>query len=601
MGKLQANKMAGQIDEIKARVDIVDLISEYIRLKQAGTNWRALCPFHNEKSPSFMVSRDKQIWHCFGCSEGGDIFTFVQKIENIEFPEALRHLAQKAGVQLVTSDPQLSNQRTRLFDVCAAGANFWNSFLIESPSAQKARDYLQRRKISDRTIASFKIGYAPDSWDITLKHLKGKGFNDQEIFLAGLTVKKERGNDFYDRFRDRVMFPINDVNGNPIGFSGRTLKPDEKAGKYINTPQTLLYNKSIVVFNLDRAKQEIKKQNTAVMVEGQMDVVSSVQSGVTNVIASSGTALTSEQVKILKRFTNTVAVAFDADEAGQSAAKRGIDVALAEDMNVRVIVLPSGKDPDECIRDNVALWYEAVKKTQSFMEYYFDQTFKRYDPATAEGKKESGRILLNMIAKISNKIEQTHWLQKLSGQISVPEAVLREMLVKQKIERNTPVSQAGAVPKDRATMLSETVLALILKFPTQLPVTIDSLTPEMLSDEPLRDLYRRLIVYYTKDIAGDVKNFDFEQFREQLSSGAQARLADTLILLAEKDFFDFQPDAITSELSKAITFAKKHFYSTRLKELEAKIRQAEQAGRSADVDQLSEQFDELTKLLRALE
>lgn len=594
--------MSGQIEEIKARVDIVDLVSEYIRLKQSGTNWKALCPFHNEKSPSFMVSRDKQIWHCFGCSEGGDIFTFVQKIENMEFPEALRLLAQKAGIQLVASDPQLTSQRTRLYDVCATAANFWNSHLIESPDAQKARDYLQRRKINDRTIGSFKIGYAPDSWDATLKHLKGKGFTDEEIFLAGLTVKKERGQDFYDRFRDRVMFPINDVNGNAIGFSGRTLKIDEQGGKYINTPQTLLYNKSIVLFNLDRAKQEIKKQNMAIMVEGQMDVVSSVQSGVTNVIASSGTALTADQIKIIKRFTTTVAVAFDADEAGQSAAKRGIDVALSEDMNVRVIVLPSGKDPDECIRESAALWYEAVKKTQSFMEYYFDQTFKRHDSKTAEGKKEVGKILLAMIAKISNKIEQTHWLQKISEAINVPEAVLKEMLIKQRVEKiSGRAAVAATTPKDRATMLSETILALTLKFPTHLPMVIESFAPDMVIPGYIQDLYKHLIIYYTKNIDSNIEQFEYERFHQTLPSGDVARLADTLILLAEKDFFDFQPEAIRGELVQAIMFAKKHFYTARLKDLESKIRLAEQAGRASDVAQLTEQFDELTKQLRQLE
>src|SRR3989338_6558560 len=421
--------MAGQVDEIKARIDIVDLVSEYIRLKQAGTNWRALCPFHNEKTPSFMVSRDKQIWHCFGCSEGGDIFSFIQKMEGLEFPEALRLLAQKAGVKLVSQDPKLASQRNRLLDVCQLAARFWHQVLLESAQAESVRTYLKnQRQINQTTIEDFKLGYAADSWDTLIKFLKNKGFSDQEIFLAGLSVKKERANDFYDRFRGRLMFPINDLHGNQIGFSGRTLKAEEKAGKYINTPQTLIYNKSLVVFNLDKAKEFIKKDNLAVAVEGQMDVLAAWQAGTKNVIATSGTALTLDQLQIIKRYTDSLSIAFDADLAGQSAAKRGIDLALGQELNVKVIVLQQGKDPDECIKNNPGDWLAAVKQAKSIMEYYFEQTLSRVNLHQVEGKKEAAKILLPIIAKIGNKIEQAHWLQKLAELLQVSESVLREKI-----------------------------------------------------------------------------------------------------------------------------------------------------------------------------
>ncbi len=593
--------MAGQADEIKARVDIVDLISEYIRLKQAGTNnWKALCPFHNEKSPSFMVSRDKQIWHCFGCSEGGDIFTFVQKMEGVEFPEALRLLAQKAGVQLRAADPQLASQRNRLMDICQWAAHFWHKYLLEAHDAQKARDYLRRRQVSDATIDDFKIGYAPQSWEAAIKFLKTKGFKEEEIFLAGLGVKKERGSGFYERFRDRVMFPINDLHGAPVGFSGRTLNPEEPGGKYINTPQTLIYNKSLVLFNLDKAKNEIKKQELAIIVEGQMDAISAYQAGTYNVIASSGTALTLDQVKILKRYANNIAIAFDTDAAGESAARRGIDLVLGEEMNVKVIVLPEGKDPDECIKNDPKLWFESIKNAKSIMEYYFSQTFARLDLEQVEGKKEAAKVLLPVIFKIGNKIEQQFWLQKLAEALNVSERILREMLFKvqtRKVQQQPP--PPAQAPKGRSQMLSERILAIGLKYPIQLPAIIDNLPPEVLSDPLLIKLYKELIIYYTKDIGSNIGNFDYQAFSRKISGSSLDALADKLVLLAEKDFFDFDTDAIRDELYTAINFSKRDCYGRQLKDLEDKIRQLESQGGKAAAEMAK--FNELVSKLNLLD
>lgn len=594
--------MPSQIDEIKARIDIVDLISEYVRLKQAGANWKALCPFHNEKTPSFMVSRDKQIWHCFGCGEGGDIFTFMQKIEGLEFSEALRLLAKKAGVKLEYQDPELASQKNRLLDICQLAANFWHKILLDSSQGQKAQQYLKKRQVNDQIIADFKLGYAPDSWDILIKFLKKKGFTDNEIFLAGLSVKKERGEDFYDRFRDRIIFPINDIHGNPVGFSGRTLKSDETIAKYINTPQTLIYNKSLILYNLDKAKQEIKKQNSALVVEGQMDVLASVQAGVPNVIASSGTAFTSDQIRILKRYTNNIAIAFDTDVAGESAAKRGIDLALAAEINVKIITLPKGKDPDECIKENPANWTKAVKAAKSIMDYYFDQVKSHLDLTQVEGKKEAAKILLAVIAKIGNKIEQTHWLQQLSELLKVPEQILRESLPRKKsrIVESTEEKKL-VVTKDRNIMLSERVLAICLKFPEQLPYAVDNLTPEMVISDPLRNLYKDLIVYYTEDIGSLIDKFDYSHFQDKIKESNLASLADTLVLLAEKDFFDFDLESIKNELVRMINFLKRNYFSTQLKELEVKIKKAEQQNRLKEVKILSQQFSKIINQLNLLE
>ncbi len=598
--------MPTPIEEIKARIDVVDLVSEYVRLKQSGTNWKGLCPFHNEKTPSFMVSREKQIWHCFGCSEGGDIFSFIQKIEGLEFAEALRLLAKKAGVQLEHVDADQSTKKNRLLDVCQLAANFWHQTLLQSKAAAAAAQYLKHRQVSDDIISEFKIGYAAESWDTLIKFLRGRGFSNDEIFLAGLSVKKERGEGFYDRFRDRIMFPVNDLHGNTVGFSGRTLKPDAKEAKYINTPQTAVYNKSLVLFNLDKAKQEIKKQNLVIVVEGQMDALSSYQAGVTNVVASSGTAFTLDQIKILKRYTNNLAIAFDADVAGESASLRGIDLALKEEMNVKVIVLPYGKDPDECIKHNVDDWTAAIKNAKSIMEYYFEQVSSRFDLAKAEGKKEAGKILLSIINKIGNKIEQAHWLQQLGGLLNVSEQILRETL--QNIKPDNPDTRpaAGNINKppqikSRDIMIGELILGLGLKFPNQLNRLIENLLPEMLPEESLQGLYKSLIIYYTTDISNSADQFDYSVFLAKIDDQKLRQLADTLVLLAEKEFFDFDHDAIKSELAKLVNFLKRGHLTKLLKDLEGKIRQAEKVRSSSELNELSSQFDDIASQLKLLE
>lgn len=454
-----------QVDEIKSKLDIVDVIQEYIQLKPAGANWKANCPFHNEKTPSFMVSRDKQIFHCFGCGEGGDVFTFVQKIENVDFPEALNLLAQKAGVKLKKLDPAMGSQKTKLMDICRLAAEFFHKALLSSREGQLARDYVAKRKLSPETLEEFKIGYAPDSWDLLLNLLRRRGYQDNDIFLAGLEVKNGRGQ-LYDRFRQRLMFPINDNHGNVVGFTGRILdsSKENQGGKYVNTPQTLIYNKSLVVYGLDKAKQEIKKQDLAVVVEGNMDVIASHQAGVKNVIASSGTALTLEQLKILQRYTNNIALCFDADLAGQTAAERGIDTALSLGINVRIITLPKDlngqavKDPDDCIKQGVGYWQEAIKKSQQVMEFYFAKVFQRFDPNDSVGKKEIAAKLLKQIAKLPSRLEQNHWLGQLSGKLGVPDAIMQETFKNYQIKAQGQAEseQAWQGPgKSREQLLAE--------------------------------------------------------------------------------------------------------------------------------------------------
>ena len=324
--------MPNDVDQIKSRLDVVDVIGEYVSLKQSGQNWKGLCPFHGEKTPSFMVHREKQIWHCFGCGLGGDIFEFIEKFENVDFPEALEILARKAGVELSREvQPGASNKRTRLFQLLSEAVNFYQEQLKSDPGSS-ARQYLASRGVTAESISSFALGYAPAEWDKLANYLRNKGFSLEELIAAGVALKSERGPGIYDRFRDRLLFPIFDVQDRPVGFGGRTLDPGAREAKYINSSQGPVYNKSTILYNLNLAKEHIRSAGYALLVEGYMDVVGCVQAGIKNVVATSGTALTQEQVKLLKRYCNEIRLCFDADLAGQSASERGIDLALAAEL-----------------------------------------------------------------------------------------------------------------------------------------------------------------------------------------------------------------------------------------------------------------------------
>ena len=328
---------------IKDRLDIVQIIGEYIPLKKAGANWKANCPFHNEKSPSFMVNAEKQFWHCFGCSKGGDVFSFLQEMEGMDFPEALKILADRAGVKIDTFASEVNkSQKNRILEINNKAAYFFHHFLLEMPASGGARDYLKRRELKQETIEEWKVGFIPEQWDLLTQYLLKKGNSIDDLLASGLTIKKDGGG-VYDRFRGRIMFPLWDMHGNIVGFTGRVLVETEKSGgKYVNTPQTLVYDKSRILYGLNFAKTEIKSKDFTVLVEGQMDVVACHQAGMKNVVASSGTALTFEQIKLLKRYSNNIAIAFDADAAGQNAAKRGIDLALEQGMNIKIIQIPAG-------------------------------------------------------------------------------------------------------------------------------------------------------------------------------------------------------------------------------------------------------------------
>lgn len=599
--------MNNQTQEIKNKLDVVDIISEYVQLKQAGTNFKGLCPFHNEKTPSFMVSREKQIWHCFGCGEGGDIYSFIQKYDNLEFPEALKILAQKAGVKLKKLDPKLVSQKTKLIDITRYAAAYFHKSLQNLQEAQIARDYLEKRMMLPKTREQFYLGYAPDSWDKLLNFLRKKGYQDNDIFLAGLVVKNDKSR-IYDRFRKRLMFPIFDHNNNVVGFTGRILSSEQEnqGGKYVNTPQTLIYNKSYVIYGLEKAKNEIKQKNLAVIVEGNMDVIASHQAGIKNVIASSGTALTLEQLKLLQRYTNNLALAFDVDPAGQVAAERGIDTALSLGINIKIIRLPEKinnqeiKDPDDLIKQGTQYWQKCIDQAVSFMDYYVAKTFKSYDNNSPESKKEIANKLLKQIAKLKDKVEQDHWLKVLAQKLDVSENILHEAyneIIDKKQENNQEIKFETEKIKSRENLIAEQLIALTLKYPQNLEYVINHLQPEAISDQQIQNIYKNIILLYNNN-----DKFDLEQLEKNLSKEdvQLVNLLSTLLLLADKDFFDFTEEKIKQEIINNINYLKKSYLTQKIKQIENLLSQAEKNNDQQQITELTKDFSALSQELNNL-
>jgi len=352
--------MSSTVEQIKERLDIADVIGSYLKLDSAGSNLKARCPFHNEKTPSFFVSPSRQTYHCFGCDRGGDILSFVQEIEGQDFPGALKILAERAGVEIKRESSAVKSDKDKLFAVLEEATSFFESNLKEQ---KEVIEYLKKRGLKGETAKRFNVGYAPSGWSNLYEMLKKKGYPDVIMDKAGLIIKGEKG--YYDRFRSRIMFPITDVSGRVVGFSGRIFGAEnEKTAKYVNSPETELYNKSKILYGFDKAKFAIRKKGFCILVEGQMDLLMSHQAGLQNTVAVSGTAFTEEHLKIINRLTDSLIIAFDSDDAGIDASKRGVDTALSIGMDVKIVALPKGLDPADLILKEKQKWVKQVENAE---------------------------------------------------------------------------------------------------------------------------------------------------------------------------------------------------------------------------------------------
>lgn len=462
--------MTDQIDQIRQKIDIVSLISEYFPLKKAGRNFKALCPFHAEKTPSFIVSPERQIWYCFGaCQDGGDIFKFLMRRENLEFGEALRILAQKTGVVLKDFKPSATQKlKEKIYEINHLASEFYHYLLTQHPAGKKALFYLKNRGISEKSVSLFKLGYAPNLWDGLVKFLgQKKGYSLEDLGKAGLVIDASAGQkNYYDRFRQRIIFTLKDWRGNILGFAGRILDPQVKEAKYINTPETPVYTKGDLLYGLDLTREAIKKESQAIVVEGEFDLIQSFQAGVQNVVATKGSALTEGQLNLLKRFTENLALAFDPDLAGEAASRRAIELAEAAGLNMRIIQMGHGKDPDECIRENPSFWFRAVKKAIPLYDFLIDSAFLRHFGKAPERKKKIGEEVLPFLGRIQNEIVKAHYLRKLAQKLEVGEEVLRLQLLKMGKPQTLAETQGPKVKKtisSREEILEEYLLSLFLQ------------------------------------------------------------------------------------------------------------------------------------------
>jgi DNA primase len=422
------------LEQIRQNNDVVEVIGSYFPLKRAGANFRALCPFHKEKTPSFNVNPSKQIWHCFGCGEGGNVFTFVMKYENVDFVTAVRRLAERAGIKLEfeerAGDPG-RDQKEQLLVLHEVAANFFHHNLMKEPGAHVAREYLKKRKITAETAKKWRLGYSPDAWDGLIQHVGAKKFPPETLAAAGLALERERGEGYYDRFRGRLMFPIGDEQGRAVGFSGRILTDAKDQPKYVNSPETPIFQKGRILFALDKAKRAILDEKYAIVCEGQVDTISCHEAGVENVVAPQGTALTEQHARILKRYAEEVVLMFDADAAGQNAIVRSAEPLWDAGVVIRVAVLPAGHDPDSFVKafggDELK---ELVTKAPSFFLYLLDRLSQQHDPRSERGKLQIARQMAEWLARIPTPILLATYAQQTAKRLDIGEDILRKEVTK---------------------------------------------------------------------------------------------------------------------------------------------------------------------------
>lgn len=550
-----------------------------------------------------MVSTERQIWHCFGCNEGGDIFKFVMKMEGLEFPDALRLLAQKAGVTLKKVDPKLKTQRQHNLDICQWAEKFFIKQLHESKNGKSALAYLKKRAVNAKTINDFKIGFAPDDWTSLFNFLLTKNFTSDEIVASGLCIKSDNDkstNKYFDRFRSRIIFPISDANGQTIAFGGRIYpkeKETENTAKYLNSPETLLYQKSRVLFGLDKAKQSIRQNNLAIFVEGYMDAIMSHQTGNANTIATSGTALTIEQLQLIKRFTNNLAFCFDMDLAGQNATKRGIDLAQSLGFNIKIIQTGDAKDPADIILDSPKKWRDAIDNAISVMEYYFNTAFLRINSNNAQGKKEIAGQLLPAIGQIPDKVEQSHWLRELAKKLDISERVLSESLQKLALQKrqsshsnyaNTKTQNINLIP--RHEMLAERIigLACMAEDPTEYILQID---PVDIIDKDLSLIIKEIKKHFIKKSAK--KSPNIKKIIDHLPDD-QANKLHLILFKAEELSNAMAEHNISSEFASCLFEIKKHGLKSKLGDLSRQIEQAEHENNKSKLKKLLLEFQNLS-------
>jgi DNA primase len=588
--------MENPIEEIKKKIDIVEFIGSFITLKKAGRNFKAVCPFHQEKTPSFVVSPERGIWHCFGaCGDGGDVIKFLMKWENITFIEALRELAKKTGVKLtkISFEDKIWQKKERYLGMNQLASEFFHYILNKTAFGKKASEYLKERILNQSIIDKFQLGYSPSSWDSLKLFLKKKRFEEEEMLENGLLVKSERGS-YYDRFRGRLMFPLKDSRNNVLGFSGRILDEKfEKEAKYINTPETPIYHKRETLFGINLAKEEIKNKKNVFIVEGELDVITPYQHGFSNFVAVKGTSLTNEQLMLLKRYTDKITLMMDADPAGVESIKRGIDEAEKFDFEIRVVTIDYAKDPDEALKKDPTKFKKLIAKPIPIYDFLIDLAQKKYPEESAFSRKKIGEEIIPMIEKIINPIVRTFYIKKLAGILEVSEVTIENLISQlkrkkkqlslNKIKYNKPIEDS------RELIIDKYILSIV--FQSEDPKEIyhkffNVLKPEYF----LHPSYEKISRYFFDEVEKNNK-ININQFGKNLPDELRP-IFDEIFLFASIDH-----NLSDKSLDRLIYEIKKYYFKREIKKL---LSEEESVEKKKQLKEISQQLKEVEKKLISL-
>lgn len=589
--------MADQVDEVKQKTDIVTVIGGYIDLKKSGRNFKAVCPFHSEKTPSFMVSPELQIYKCFGCGESGDVYSFLQKYEGMDFYEALQFLAQRSGVKLETANFEDREGKRKLFEINNLAIKFYQYLLLNHKAGKPALNYLLKdRGLKIETIKEFGLGYSPKPPEVISKFLVNKkGFSKSDLERAGIVYR--RGSRAVDRFKGRITFPLFDHRGNAVGFSGRLMPQDDSgdAAKYINTPETPVYHKSRVLYALNKTRGDIKKIGFAIVVEGELDALSPWQAGFTNVVAIKGSAFTEDQARLLSRFTESVVLALDADLAGDTASRRGINIAESAGLAVKVAIMKGFKDPDEMVRSDAVAFEHAVKKAVGVWDFIIDSIFSGGASETSEGKAKISREIIPVLASIEDEIVKAHYLQVTANRLDVPVAAVVDQLRKYKAESDTKREKIEEIvehhTKSRRQLLEERLLSISFE-----------IDPEALLDKKILNLIetplpKKILEHYRQYTVKN-KTFIPSNFAESLPKELVEGFADLLLK-------DTSGEETSSEQQKELKLIEKELYililKTKLNELAKLMRGYEEKNQKTKLQGVEKKFSKLSRKLTELE
>lgn len=573
-GSIVINKMNGYIpdeiiDRIRSSTDIVDILSDYLPLKKAGQNYKALCPFHQEKTPSFIVSPSRQLYHCFGCGVGGDVFNFLVRYENLPFPEAVRVLARRSGIEieLKGQDPGLKAYRESLIKINMEAKEYFKGLLL-GPSGRPAREYLRARGITEKTIADFHIGYSLPQWEGLLTSLVKKGYSEELLLKAGLIIPRDVGG-CYDRFRGRIIFPIHNINGEVIGFGGRVL--DDSQPKYINSPETPLYSKGENLYGMEKAKVHIRKEGFLILVEGYMDAIALHQAGIFNAAATLGTALTKGHLRAIKRFTKRILVVFDADPAGEKAASMGLDIFLEGDMNVRVVTLPPKDDPDSFImREGRDSFFMLTQEAPGLVDFSLRQILTEEKTQDIGEKVDRVGEAISVISRIPNSIERGYYIKRLAEEIGIDEAFLIEELRRMKRPRKEFKGQGSRVKSQDRPQAEEMLIHLMLK-------------EEGVAREILRALSPDDFTYPAFNSIARAISESLERFDRVIPERLIGREEETISILSELSLKEMEYEDVRKAIEDCLFHIGRRKREKRLSELQKKIKEAELRGEEKEV------------------